>query len=119
LVTMVEPSPVPAGSVKFPSGAIQRRNTSSLRNTTRTFAFPALSVYVDPSAAKALTSPSVVPAARAGAVEYTSAPASKARATTERFMRTKMLMTASLRASMNKDVHSEAHAGPVVIRSAS
>src|SRR4051795_4079461 len=91
-----------AGSVKLPSGAIQSRNTSSSRNTTRTFAGPALRVYVALSAANPVTSPSVVPAARAGAAEHTSAPARRDRAITERFIRTKMLTSASLHASMNK-----------------
>src|SRR4051812_41911858 len=106
-----------AGSLKFPSGASQSRNTSFFRNTTRTFAVPAVSVYVEESAAKAVTAPRAVsaascwavagvllPATRAPAIRATVVPASAERLTEsdERLRRTKMLTSASLHASMNR-----------------
>src|SRR5437870_3671638 len=72
-----------AGSVNSPSGASHSRNTSSLRNTTRTLAAPADSVYVAPSAWNPVTAPSEPPGVAPACVAVTpSAAAARAMLTT-------------------------------------
>ncbi len=96
-----------AGSVKVPSGASQSRNTSSFRKTTRTFAATGTQRVrraVGGEVGHRHRGRCLRPAAARGGLCSTRAPAkgSDVRQTTERFMRTKMLTSASLHASMNK-----------------